>query len=389
MVAFPRTRRAAKGVIPNRAAINKSHPALQGVGEGDLFVHDGLRSSGRLAGKQTSPVTSTPTKIRKFDRGLALHTPTRDTDGGVEVDIDMTGWGELTVISVINCSIIASSTAETSQLRWATSSSGGVAQSLLRVTSSLYKLRCLIWTDGTSLWREGVDATLPASYVDKDIVVAMTWDGAKRYMYAGMVGQPLTFLRSDNCTGAISAQSGATCRLHGGAYSLSEGQGRQYLTLVKSSTTYHTDLNKISADISSLFEPQREYWALASGVTDTTAPILSSPTGTKTGSTTADGSVSTDEANGTLYYLASENATETAATIKTGSSQAVTATGVQNVSVTGLTPSTLYYLHYIHDDAASNESNVQTSASFTTDAASTFQAAWAAKSNNLLGSGFR
>jgi len=102
---------------------------------------------------------------------------------------------------------------------------------------------------------------------------------------------------------------------------------------------------------------------------DVTAPILSSPTGTKTGSTTADGTVSTDEGNGTLYFTATTNATETAATIKTGSSQAVSTTGVQNVSFTSLSPSTTYYAHYVHDDAASNESNTQHSASFTTDAA--------------------
>ena len=119
-----------------------------------------------------------------------------------------------------------------------------------------------------------------------------------------------------------------------------------------------------------MYKPRRKIFAIPSGATDTTAPILSSPTGTKTGSATASGTVSTDEANGTLYYLASENASETAATIKTGSSQTVTATGVQNVSFTGLTASTLYYAHYVHDDAASNESNVQASASFTTDAAS-------------------
>jgi len=107
-----------------------------------------------------------------------------------------------------------------------------------------------------------------------------------------------------------------------------------------------------------------------SGGADTTAPILSLPTGTKTGSTTASGTVTTDEGNGTLYFTATTNATETAATIKTGSSQAVSTTGVQNVTFTGLTPSTVYYAHYVHDDAASNESNTQHSASFTTDAAS-------------------
>ena len=108
----------------------------------------------------------------------------------------------------------------------------------------------------------------------------------------------------------------------------------------------------------------------ASLAADTTAPVLSLPTGTKTGSTTATGTVSTDEGNGTLYFWATENATETAAAIKaSGDSQAVVATGVQNVSFTGLTAGTTHYAHYVHDDAASNESNVVTSTTFDTDAA--------------------
>lgn len=102
---------------------------------------------------------------------------------------------------------------------------------------------------------------------------------------------------------------------------------------------------------------------------DTTAPTLTSPTSTQTGSTTASGTVSTDEGNGTLYYLASTNATETVGTVKAASSQAVSATGSQSVSFTGLTASTTYYAHYVHTDAATNDSTVANSASFTTAAA--------------------
>lgn len=103
---------------------------------------------------------------------------------------------------------------------------------------------------------------------------------------------------------------------------------------------------------------------------DTTAPVLSSPTGTQTGSTTASGSVSTNEANGTLYRLASVNATESAATIQAASLiQSVTATGVQNVTFTGLQAGTQYYAHYVHVDAAGNVSAVAKSAAFTTAAA--------------------
>ena len=130
----------------------------------------------------------------------------------------------------------------------------------------------------------------------------------------------------------------------------------------------------------------RKWLSIAiNGAADTTAPILSSPTGTKTGSTTASGTVSTDEGNGTLYFIATTNATETAATIKAGSSQAVSATGTQNVSFTGLTASTTYYAHYVHDDAASNESNVVNSTSFTTDAASSFNIIWAIQQSSMIG----
>lgn len=101
---------------------------------------------------------------------------------------------------------------------------------------------------------------------------------------------------------------------------------------------------------------------------DTAAPTLTTPTGTSTGTTTASGSVSTNEANGTLYYLASTNASESAATVKAASSQAVSSTGSQSVSFTGLTAATTYYAHYVHRDAAGNDSAVATSASFTTSA---------------------
>jgi len=103
-------------------------------------------------------------------------------------------------------------------------------------------------------------------------------------------------------------------------------------------------------------------------ISDSTAPVLSLPTGTAVGSDSASGTVSTDEGNGTLYYYVSQNPTETAAVIRAGGdTQAVTTTGQQNVSVTGtLLPTTTYYFHYVHVDTAFNESNVVVSTSFTT-----------------------
>lgn len=112
-------------------------------------------------------------------------------------------------------------------------------------------------------------------------------------------------------------------------------------------------------------------WEGGEIVVDTTGPVLTSPTGESTGSTTASGTVSTNEATGTLYRVTTTNATETGATVKAGASQAVTSTGVQTITATGLTHSETYRHHYLHRDAAGNDSTVASSAAFTTDALDT------------------
>lgn len=115
---------------------------------------------------------------------------------------------------------------------------------------------------------------------------------------------------------------------------------------------------------------------------DVTAPVLSSPTGAATGPTTAQGQVTTDESNGTLYWVVTQSATQpSVAQIQAGqdhtgsaadasSSQSVTATGVQTVNAGGLVAETTYYFHFQQEDAATNDSNRVSSTSFDTDAAS-------------------
>lgn len=111
-------------------------------------------------------------------------------------------------------------------------------------------------------------------------------------------------------------------------------------------------------------------WEGGDMTADGTAPTLTSPTATTTGSTTASGSVTTNEANGVLYRLASTNTTELVATVKAAAlTQSVSATGVQPVNFTGLTAATTYYAHYVHTDAAANDSTRVSSASFTTSGA--------------------
>lgn len=106
---------------------------------------------------------------------------------------------------------------------------------------------------------------------------------------------------------------------------------------------------------------------------DSTAPTLSSPTGTQTGTTTGTSTVSTNEANGTLYaYLSTSSSPPTATNLKSGSgavtsaSQAVSGTGVQTVNWTGLSAGTTYYTHWLHRDAAGNDSSIVSGTGFTT-----------------------
>lgn len=114
---------------------------------------------------------------------------------------------------------------------------------------------------------------------------------------------------------------------------------------------------------------------------DTTAPTLTSPVGTG-GTGTCSGSVSTNEANGTLYCVATASATApSAAQVKAGQdhtgaaalrvvSQAVSTTGAQTVA-SGACSAGTRYLHFMHEDAAANQSAVASSASFTVTAADT------------------
>lgn len=127
---------------------------------------------------------------------------------------------------------------------------------------------------------------------------------------------------------------------------------------------------EIDAETGVWLAPGAVYLELQGGGGGPSGPTLTSPTGTETGTTSASGTVTTDTAGGTLYYLASTNASEDEADVLAGSSQAVSGSGVQNVTISsGLSPATLYYLHYLQLDGDSppNVSNVASSAGFTTD----------------------
>lgn len=135
-------------------------------------------------------------------------------------------------------------------------------------------------------------------------------------------------------------------------------------------------------------------WALTTGSTtpvssavvtiDSRAVVLSSPTGTQTGSTTADGSVSADRAFGTLYAGAwptsappADDAAIEAGTGATYHTSAATASGVNNFSATGLTASTEYRWHFVVRYPSDQLGTSAQSAAFTTAAGSSIEFATA------------
>jgi hypothetical protein len=112
---------------------------------------------------------------------------------------------------------------------------------------------------------------------------------------------------------------------------------------------------------------------------DVTAPTLTLPLGSQLATTTANLGVTTNEANGTLYYVVTTSATPpTAAQVKAGQnnsgtaamyagSQAISSTGAKTATATGVTAGSRY-AYYMHEDAAANQSTVSASATWTQSA---------------------
>ena len=106
-----------------------------------------------------------------------------------------------------------------------------------------------------------------------------------------------------------------------------------------------------------------------------TAPVLSSPTGTQTGATTADGTVTSNEAQGTVCAGVWPTAsTPSVADIIAGTgatyhtTDATPTAGVNSFAATGLTASTAYKWFFAQVDEFGNQSTAATSAEFTTAA---------------------
>ncbi len=99
-----------------------------------------------------------------------------------------------------------------------------------------------------------------------------------------------------------------------------------------------------------------------------TPAVLSLPTTTGVFDDRATIGCTTDTSGGTLYWMVSTNATETASAIKAGggasSGSFTPSSGANTVLASGLTGNTTYYHHWVQDNGA--DSNVLNSNSFLT-----------------------
>ncbi len=192
-------------------------------------------------------------------------------------------------------------------------------------------------------------------------------DGTARFR-AWANGSEITALRSTSSPSSSATVGDASNALRFGGSATGTGNTRAWPECwIVATDLSVAEMDAITADPSIVIE-------VVSG--DTTPPTLSSPTGTG-GLGVCSGTVSTDEGNGTLYAVATASATQpSAAQIKAGQdhtgaaalravSQSVTATGTQTIASGAITGGAgTRYLHYLHTDAASNDSSRVSSASF-------------------------
>lgn len=127
-----------------------------------------------------------------------------------------------------------------------------------------------------------------------------------------------------------------------------------------------------------MVERRRRIAGAVGGVGDVTAPTLTLPLALPLGDTSGYLGVTTNEGNGTLYYVVTTSATPpSAAQVKAGQndggtaavyagSQAISSTGDKSALPTGLTSNTGNYGYFAHEDAAGNMSAVAATGLFTT-----------------------
>lgn len=192
-----------------------------------------------------------------------------------------------------------------------------------------------------------------------------TWDAATDYNATDQASLGITANTNDRVS-----QTFTFVDQPGGDYSITTGDTGAYQHGVdlRTDPTY-----PITEDISGAL--RGAITSIGAHDPDTSVPpSLTSPTGTKTGETTATGAVTCDVVGADIWaYVSTSSSPPSVVDHKAGTGAVATdfvdvsVIGVNAFTFTGLTQNTTYYVHYLANDGSFDSDQV-TSASFTTDA---------------------
>jgi len=185
---------------------------------------------------------------------------TQHIDNGVKfapTDFSFHGANELTIITVVDFSLgnfQNSAGTENEFFRQTTASGSGIAFAGMKSTQNI---RSLIYTNGTYIWTAAQDQDISA-YKNGFALIAMTWDGSSRHLYAGLIGGNADLLRSDNCSGSIIIQDDALSKstVCGGDHVSAVGpEDPVYLTILSKTAATNDEVSALCKDPYQFLKP--------------------------------------------------------------------------------------------------------------------------------------
>lgn len=246
---------------------------------------------------------------------------------------------------------------------------------------------------GAQLYIGGAEVDNPDTYDFEDDYRSVTWTAVGGIQNLGEVGDSrriaeYTELSGERVKRLPTFKDGGTMNVSvtlrpgdAGQAAIVAAIGKSYpykVVLRDGETSYFIGIN--SGD--------RRNFGDGSGVVTRSVPLqvnsefveqmLSNPLASATGATSADASVVTNRANGTLYWVVTTSATAPSVTqIKAGQNEggtaaaadgsaSVTTAGTQSISVTGLTTATTYYF-YALQSVTDGDGIIVAASAFTTD----------------------
>ena len=137
----------------------------------------------------------------------------------------------------------------------------GVALASMGGTTNL---RGLIHTNGTTLWTADRDISV-AAYMGHRVLIAMTWDGANRFIYIGKLGEQVALVEQYVCTGSVQIDGGSPAAKKavycGGEHASADGPDYPvYMGLVTKKLMPKSALDQVCGSPYQFLKPRGSVW---------------------------------------------------------------------------------------------------------------------------------